>query len=141
MTISSNVSLKIGFEGNKRASVPIENILNIKPFEEMKGWVNISWTGLSTNDGKHMASTILGNTLLRGKTVIFDRGQQDTYESRIGFTDAAGCCASSSGHGVSILLSVDNVSQAATVVRDYAANTVQAFFVLTIMTLLAYFQL
>ncbi|KAG2236816.1 hypothetical protein INT48_007000 [Thamnidium elegans] len=141
VSISSNVSLQIAFEGNKKVSIPIENILNIKPFEEMKGWVNISWTGLSSSDSKNMASTILGNTLLRGKTVIFDRGQKDIEGSRIGFTDAAGCCKSSSGHDVNILLSVDNVSKAATVVRDHTTSSIHAFLALMIMAFFASFQL
>ncbi|KAI9361370.1 aspartic peptidase domain-containing protein [Pilaira anomala] len=107
ITIAHNLSLKIAFDEptgqHKQVSIPIENILNIKPFEAMKGWVNISWTGFSPNDHP-MASTILGNTLLRGKTVIFDR------DSRIGFTDApsSSCCQPSSGHDVNILLSLDD---------------------------------
>ncbi|KAI9262850.1 aspartic peptidase domain-containing protein [Helicostylum pulchrum] len=141
VTISSDVSLQIAFEGNKKVSIPIENILNIKPFEEMKGWVKISWTGLSSSEGKNMASTILGNTLLRGKTVIFDRGQKDAYASRIGFTGAAGCCRSSSGHDVNILLSVDNVSKAATLVRGRLTSTMHAFILLMTMAFLATFQL
>lgn len=113
-----NVSLQIAFEGDHRVSIPIENILNIKPHGQ--DWVNVSWTGFSNSDGK-MASTILGNTLLRGKTVIFDRGGN----SRIGFADASACCDPSSGQDVNILLSVDSSSNSVPSTQDFHENIVQ----------------
>lgn len=122
ITISHNVSLQIAFQGDQRVSIPIENILNIMPFGE--DWVNISWTGFSNSDGK-MASTILGNTLLRGKTVIFDRGDK----SRIGFADASACCSPSSGQDVNILLSVESQSKSITLVQDHNENTVQIILI------------
>ncbi|KAI7897220.1 aspartic peptidase domain-containing protein [Mucor mucedo] len=120
ITIAHNVSLQIEFEDNNRVSIPIENILNIKPFGQ--DWVNISWTGFSNSDGK-MASTILGNTLLRGKTVIFDRGDK----SRVGFADAFACCDPSSGQDVNVLLSVDNSSSSIQLIQDRHENTIQIF--------------
>jgi hypothetical protein len=136
LAISYNVTLQIGFEGDKSVSIPIENILNIKPaFEDMQGWVNVSWTGLSNSGGGKTASTILGNTLLRGKTVIFDRGKEEdtTSKSRIGFADASACCRSSSAKDVDILLSVDSVSKAAIQVQDHGGNAVQIFLILLIV--------
>jgi hypothetical protein len=131
LTIAHNASLVIAFEGNKQVSIPIENILNIKPF--IQDWVNISWTGLS-NSGGHMASTILGNTLLRGKTVIFDRGKEEDKDavSRIGFADAVACCKDYTAQDVDILLSVDSVTREATPVENHGANTIQILLIFLI---------
>jgi hypothetical protein len=133
LIIANNVSLSIAFEGDKQVSIPIENILNIKPFVEMPDWVNISWTGFSSTGG-HMASTILGSALLRGKTVIFDRGKQEDKKaiSRIGFADAAACCIDYSANDVDILLSVDSVTKEATLVQNHSANTIQILLILLI---------
>jgi hypothetical protein len=136
VTISHNASVQIAFEGDRRVSIPIENILNIKPFDELQDWVNISWTGFSNSGGGKMASTILGNTLLRGKTVIFDRGKEEDASNkrgRIGFADASACCRASSGKDVDILLSVDSVSKSATLSQDHSANTVQILLILLIV--------
>ncbi|CEP08119.1 hypothetical protein [Parasitella parasitica] len=137
LTISHNVSVAIAFEGNQVVSLPVENILNIRDFgEQMPDWVNVSWTGFS-NSGGGMASTILGNTLFRGKTVIFDRGREEDAAhkktSRIGFADASACCRVSSAKDVDILLSVDSVTKVSTMIhQDHAANTVQIGLILLI---------
>ncbi|CAO3654106.1 unnamed protein product [Mucor hiemalis] len=136
LTISHNVSIEIAFEGDKRVSIPTENILNIKPFDGMQDWVNVSWTGFSNGGGGKMASTILGNTLLRGKTVIFDRGREEdpnSFRKRIGFADAAACCRASTGNDVDILLSVDSISKGATHLQDHRANTVQILLIILIV--------
>lgn len=138
LTISHNVSIAIAFEGNQVVSLPIENILNIRDFgEQMPDWVNVSWTGFSNSGGSgNMASTILGNTLFRGKTVIFDRGREEDAAhkkmSRIGFADASACCRASSAKDVDILLSVDSVTKVSTVHQNHGANTVQICLILLI---------
>lgn len=135
LIIAHNVSVEIAFEGDKRVSIPTENILNIKPFDGMQDWVNVSWTGFSNGGGGKMASTILGNTLLRGKTVIFDRGREEdpnTFRKRIGFADASACCRASTGNDVDILLSVDSISKGATQLQDHRANTVQILLIILI---------
>ncbi|EPB88455.1 hypothetical protein HMPREF1544_04690 [Mucor circinelloides 1006PhL] len=138
LTISHNASIAIAFEGNKVVSLPIENILNIREFgEQMPDWVNVSWTGFANSGGNgNMASTILGNTLFRGKTVIFDRGREEDSAhkrtSRIGFADASACCRASSGKDVDILLSADSVTKISTIHQDHGANTVQICLILLI---------
>lgn len=138
LTISHNVSIAIEFEGNQVVSVPIENILNIRDFgEQMPDWVNVSWTGFSNSgDSDDTASTILGNTLFRGKTVIFDRGREEDAShkkmSRIGFADASACCRASNAKDIDILLSVDSVTKVSTIHQNHAANTVQICLILLI---------
>lgn len=132
LTISNNVSIAIAFEGNKQVSIPIENILNIKPLNQ--DWMNISWTGFSSAGGDMMASTVLGNSFLLGKTVIFDRGLEElNSHSRVGFADAAACCKSYSTHDVDILLSVDSISTG--VVKDQNTKTAEiVFFLLVVLS-------
>ncbi|KAI9278701.1 aspartic peptidase domain-containing protein [Phascolomyces articulosus] len=96
--------------GGQLIYIPLENLVKVHPILENEGqtsspaWINISWTGLSHGGGTHMAGTILGNTLMRGKTTIWDRGA-----GRLGFADADPniCCQSSSAKDVDTLLSLN----------------------------------
>ncbi|KAF7728542.1 Beta-site APP-cleaving enzyme [Apophysomyces ossiformis] len=96
VTIVANTTVAVSLSG-RNIKIPVENLLTIRPGKD--NFVNISWTGLtkSGHGSKQLASTILGNSLLRGKTVIFDR---DTH--RIGFADAAFCCNESSAQDVNV---------------------------------------
>ena len=138
LVITHNTSVQIAFEGDKRVSVPVENMLTITPYNELHDWVNISWTGLSSNGGGNgkIASTILGNTLFRGKTVIFDRGKEEdksNIRGRIGFADASACCRASSGKEIDILLSVDSISKGANQSQGGDTNSIQTLLLILIV--------
>ncbi|ORY96162.1 aspartic peptidase domain-containing protein [Syncephalastrum racemosum] len=89
--------------GDTVVPIAVENLLHIAPVG--RHWVNISWTGLSHGGGTRVAGTILGNTLLRGRATVWDRGQ-----NRLGFSDLRYddlCCQASSADAVDTLISAN----------------------------------
>ncbi|KAG0164185.1 hypothetical protein DFQ30_010386 [Apophysomyces sp. BC1015] len=103
VTIVTNASVAVSLSGHQ-VQIPFENLLVVRPAQN--SFVNISWTGLtkSGHGSGHLASTILGNSLLRGKTVVFDR---DGYQ--VGFAEAALCCEGSSAQDVDVFPSTSDV--------------------------------
>ncbi|KAG2224975.1 hypothetical protein INT45_000096 [Circinella minor] len=101
LNTSTTVSVSLG---GQMISIPLENLIKVnRVMEETRSsWINISWTGLSDGGNTNMAGTVLGNTLMRGKTTVWDRGGR-----RLGFADVdpLTCCQTSSGNDVDRLLS------------------------------------
>jgi hypothetical protein len=137
LTIANNVTLAIALEQSKQVTIPIANILSIKPSNKTADeWVDVNWVGFSSTPKGSIASTVLGSSFLRGKTIIFDRGQEDKdIPGRIGFADAAGCCGEFSALDVDILLSVDHVSRLAAK-HSYKDGVRVGLFVLAVITAL-----
>ena len=102
---STTVSVSIG---GKMISIPLENLIKVhRVLEETRSsWINISWTGLSDSGNTHMSGTVLGNTLMRGKTTVWDRGG-----GRLGFADVDPivCCQRSSAKDVDMILSTSPI--------------------------------
>ncbi|KAI8144699.1 aspartic peptidase domain-containing protein [Fennellomyces sp. T-0311] len=99
---STNVSVSLS---GQEIPIPLENLVKIHPLDNhhhQSTWINISWAGLSHGGGTRITGTILGNTLMRGKTTIWDRGA-----GRLGFAevDPSVCCQASSASDVDTLLS------------------------------------
>ena len=135
LNTSTTVSVSIG---GKMVPIPLENLIKVhRVLEETRSsWINISWTGLSDGGNTHTAGTVLGNTLMRGKTTIWDRGGR-----RLGFADVdpAVCCQPSSAKDVDMLLStspvldksmryktIDGLSNTDIILLDQSSSSVSA---------------
>ncbi|KAI9499175.1 aspartic peptidase domain-containing protein [Zychaea mexicana] len=118
----SNVSVSLS---GQAIPIPLENLVKIHPVleETSMSWINISWTGLSHGGGTRMAGTILGNTLMRGKTTIWDRGGR-----RLGFAEAdpMACCQPSAANAVDKLLSIDDTLIATSSIHPNIHNMLES---------------
>ncbi|RUS15556.1 aspartic peptidase domain-containing protein [Endogone sp. FLAS-F59071] len=119
LTISRDVTLSLIISG-EIVTVPTENFLRIVPAPHLNNTdiIEVSWTGFADGGSDNEVVTVLGNTLLQGKTVFFERGSagarsRDADFGRIGFADAVNCFERSYAADVDVLAGSSWVGAAA----------------------------